>query len=41
MAGPFEDPQDEVGTVMGHLTLDITDEGAVEWGVTPRGGHPG
>lgn len=33
MEGPFEDPQDELGLVMGHLTLDITDEGAVEWGV--------
>lgn len=34
MDGPFDDPKDELGIVLGHLTLDITDEGAVEWGVT-------
>ncbi|WP_223286212.1 SDR family NAD(P)-dependent oxidoreductase [Kocuria atrinae] len=34
MDGPFDDPTDELGIVLGHLTVDITDEGAVEWAVT-------
>lgn len=32
--GSHEDPQDERGIVMGHLAVDITDEGAVEWAVS-------
>lgn len=34
VGGPYDDPQDELGIVMGHLAVDITDEGAVEWGVS-------